>query len=138
MKIKNNYTISSGNIFEDLGFENPEASLAKAELARQINNLIKQKTLNQKDAAEILAIDQPKISALSKGKLEGFSLERLFRFLTILGHDVIIKVSPKKTTKEKAQVSVTLPKLKRENPANQRIMSNTVSIQACKKNSLDK
>lgn len=133
MKIKNDYTLSSGNVFEDLGFENPEECLAKAELARQINNLIKQKAFTQKAAAEILNIDQPKVSALNKGKLSGFSLERLFRFLTILGHDVIIKVSPKKVTKKKAQVSVTLPKLKKETPINQQAIVNATRIQAHKK-----
>jgi len=35
------YEISSGNIFADLGLPNPEERLAKSELARQINNIIK-------------------------------------------------------------------------------------------------
>lgn len=102
MKKKNEYIKSSGNIFADFGFENPEECLAKVDLAIQINNLIKQKALTQKAAAEILAIDQPKISALNKGKLSGFSLERLFRFLNFLGQDITIKVTPKKIAKSKA------------------------------------
>ena len=53
---------SSGNVFADLGIENPEEALAKSELARQIAMLIKKKKLTQKRAAEILGIDQPKIS----------------------------------------------------------------------------
>ena len=85
----------SGNVFADLGFPNAEEMLAKAELARQINDLIRTKKLTQIKAAKLLDIDQPKISSLYRGKLSGFSLERLFKFLTILGQDVTIKVTPK-------------------------------------------
>lgn len=113
MKNKLTYTKSSGNIFADLGLENPEECLAKADLAIQINKLIRQKRLTQSKAAEILGIDQPKISALNTGKLSGFSLERLFRFLNILGQDITIKITPKKLTKPTARVSVALPKIKR-------------------------
>jgi len=107
MKKNNNYiSTSSGNVFADLGFPNPEEKLAKAELARQINNLIDKKCLNQVEAARLLDIDQPEMSLLSRGRLSGFSFERLFRFLNILGHDITIKVS-KTRSKNKSNVSVT-------------------------------
>jgi predicted XRE-type DNA-binding protein len=95
MNTKKDYSISTGNIFADLGFPDAEERMAKVNLALQINVLIKCKKLTQKQAAELLDIDQPKISALSTGKLSGFSLERLFRFLTILGQDIIINITPK-------------------------------------------
>jgi predicted XRE-type DNA-binding protein len=91
------YAESSGNVFADLGFENPEEALAKAELARQIAKLIKKKKLKQKRASEILGIDQPKISALIRGRLRSFSLERLICFLNELGQDVTIMISPAKS-----------------------------------------
>ncbi len=134
MKRKNNYTMSSGNIFADLGFPNPEEMLAKAELARQINNLIKQKKLTQIAAAELLGIDQPKISLLGKGRLSGFSLERLFRFLNILDQDIIIKITSKARSKKKADVSVSFPKTKKSpiiKPPS--VTSNPLAIQAQKK-----
>lgn len=112
MKKKIDYEISSGNVFADLGLPNPEELLAKAELALQINRLIKQKKLTQVEAAKLLDIDQPKISALSKGKLSGFSIERLFKFLNLLGQEIVIKVSKAKTRK-KANVIVDLPKIKK-------------------------
>jgi len=87
-------TSSSGNVFADLGVTNPEEALAKAELAIQINRLIKEKRLTQIKAAEILGVDQPKISALARGRLEGFSIERLFKFLIFLGQDVEIILKP--------------------------------------------
>lgn len=98
MKKKIVYEESSGNVFADLGIENPEEALAKAELARQIAKLIKKKKLTQKRAAEILGIDQPKVSALIRGRLRSFSLERLIRFLNELGQDVSIMISPAQST----------------------------------------
>jgi len=75
----------SGNVYEDLGFPDASMELAKAELARQIVEILSERNLKQVEAAEILGIDQPKVSALVRGRLEGFSLERLFRFLNLLG-----------------------------------------------------
>lgn len=83
---------SSGNVFEDLGFANSEELLVKAELVSQISDLISAKNLTQNEAAKLLGVDQPKISALLHGKLSGFSTERLFRFLNALGSDVEIRV----------------------------------------------
>ena len=110
MKKNNDYLVSSGNLFADIGASNAEERFAKLKLAIQINNLIQKKKLTQTAAAELLDIDQPKISALSTGKLSGFSLERLFRFLNILGQDITIKVTPKTRSKPKADVSVSIPK----------------------------
>lgn len=111
MNRKKDYTISSGNIFADLGFPDAEERMAKVNLALQINTLIKRKKLTQKQAAELLDIDQPKVSALSTGKLAGFSLERLFRFLTILGQDITINITPKARSKKIAHVIVNAPKM---------------------------
>jgi predicted XRE-type DNA-binding protein len=86
---------SSGNIFVDLGFENPEEMLLKAELVRQISLAIKEKGLNQYQAAELLGIDQPKISSLVRGQFRGYSIERLFKYLNMLGKDLEIVVKPK-------------------------------------------
>lgn len=111
MKKKIEFTESSGNVFADVGLPNPEEWLAKANLAIQINDLIKEKKLNQTKAAQLLGIDQPKISDLNTGKLAGFSLERLFRFLNILGQDITINVTPKKRTKKEANISVAFAKI---------------------------
>ena len=83
---------SSGNVFCDLGFPNADEMLAKAKLARQIGKLIKRRGLSQGDAAALLKIDQPKVSALINGRLTAFSTERLMRFLKALGQDVRIVV----------------------------------------------
>lgn len=88
------YEESSGNIFADLDIPNPEEALAKSEVAIQIRRIIKQKKLTQTQAAQILKIDQPKVSLLMRGYLTNFSLERLLRFLNDLGQDVCISITP--------------------------------------------
>jgi len=85
--------ISSDNIFADIGVENPEEELTKAELAWEIDQIIKKKKLTQAKAAQIIGINQPKVSALLHRKLAGFSVERLIHFLTALGQDVAIVVT---------------------------------------------
>ncbi|HWE94712.1 MAG TPA: helix-turn-helix transcriptional regulator [Tepidisphaeraceae bacterium] len=83
---------SGGNVFADLGLPHAAEHLAKAELAHQICLLIKDARLSQKEAAARLGVDQPKISALMRGRLADFSTERLMRFVIALNHDVVIKI----------------------------------------------
>jgi predicted XRE-type DNA-binding protein len=99
---------SSGNIFEDLGYKNPEESLAKAKLAMKINERIIQKKYSQKRAAEILEIDQPKISALKNGRLRGFSIERLLHFLDALNYEVSIYVKDREIKNSSLEVCATI------------------------------
>ncbi|MBU0456401.1 MAG: helix-turn-helix transcriptional regulator [Pseudomonadota bacterium] len=86
------HTESSGNVYQDLGFVDAEARLAKANLAMRITDIIEKKKWKQIDAAEKLGINQPKISALTRGQLSGFSIERLIHFLRLLNQNVEIVV----------------------------------------------
>lgn len=97
---------SSGNVFADLGVADPEKALAKAELARQISKIISKRHMSQKEAAAVLGIDQPKVSALVRGRLSGFSTERLLRFLNDLGRDVEIVIKAKPRSRQRATISV--------------------------------
>jgi len=101
------YTVSSGNVFADLGLPNPEELLAKAELAHKITVLIRERGLTQAQAAKLLQVDQPKVSALIRGRLTGFSIERLMRFLLLLGQDIRITVeaTPRKRTQARVLVA---------------------------------
>ena len=85
---------SSGNVFADLALENPEELLAKAELVQRICDIITERKLTQTRAAAILGIDRPRVSALMRGHLDEFSIDRLFRFLNALGRDVEIIIRP--------------------------------------------
>ena len=97
---------SSGNVFADLELSNPEERLAKAELARKISQIVGERHLTQAEAANLLGIDQPKISALMRGRLGGFSFERLMRFLNLLGRDVEITVKAKPGKRRHGEVIV--------------------------------
>ncbi len=97
---------SSGNVFADLGLANSDELLIKAELVRQISNAIDDRRLTQAEAARMLGIDQPKVSALLNGKLSGFSTDRLFRFLNALGSDVEIRVIPQLKPASQAQTRI--------------------------------
>ncbi len=86
-------TRSSGNVFADLGLPDAEDLMAKAKLALHIRSTIKARKLTQTEAAALLGLDQPKISSIVNGRLEGFSTDRLMRFLNDLGCDVHISIS---------------------------------------------
>ena len=81
------------NVFADLGLPDAEDLLAKANLALHIRRTIKARKLTQVQAAKILGLDQPKVSSIVNGRLDGFSTDRLMRFLNDLGCDVQISVS---------------------------------------------
>ena len=100
------YVTSSGNVFADLNLPKADDLLAKAELAAKIIAEIERRRLTQAQAAAILGIDQPKISALKQGKLSGFSIERLIRFLLLLGHDIEITVKGTARSRSAARLRV--------------------------------
>ena len=97
---------SSGNVFADLGFANPEREQLKAYLTLQIYRVIKKRGLTQAQAGEILGIQQLHVSALMRNRSGNFSVERLMDFLIALGQDVEITVKP--TRRDHGQVSVVL------------------------------
>lgn len=84
---------SSGNVFADIKIPNAGQYLAKADLAARILEIVQRRRLTQSAAGKILGISQPKVSALLRGRLDGFSSDRLFRFLNALGCDVQISIS---------------------------------------------
>jgi predicted XRE-type DNA-binding protein len=98
---------SSGNAFADLGFADAGERQTKVRLAMAINDALRRRGLSQERAAELLGINQPKVSALSKYRLEGFSVERLMRFLTSLNRDIEIIIRNKPRTRRPGRVFVT-------------------------------
>jgi predicted XRE-type DNA-binding protein len=96
----------SGNVFADIGLPNPEERLAKAELAIRIAAAIRARRFTQARAARILKIDQPKVSRLLRGRLWGFSTDRLMHFLTLLGRDVEIVVKPTPRSRPQGRIRV--------------------------------
>jgi predicted XRE-type DNA-binding protein len=104
--LENTVTTGSGNVYADLGYENPAEMLLKAQLVRLLSQAIEAKGLNQYEAAEVLGIDQPKVSALVRGQFRGYSLERLFRFLNAFDLDVEVSVKSKPEDRERSYTTV--------------------------------
>jgi len=100
-------TPSSGNVFADLGFADAGERQTKVRLAFAINQILGRRRLPQTRAARLLGINQPKISALSNYRLEGFSVERLMHFLNALDQDVEIVIRSKPDSRRDARIVVT-------------------------------
>jgi predicted XRE-type DNA-binding protein len=84
---------SSGNVFADLGLEDSDEYMAKSELAAEILRIVQKRRLTQAATAKLLGIRQPKVSDLLRGRLDGFSIDRLLRFITRLGYNVQIRLT---------------------------------------------
>jgi predicted XRE-type DNA-binding protein len=96
MAKKAKVTQSSGNIFDDLGLDLPQEHYVKAHFVMLLGRMIEAQGLTQGQAAAKIGLRQPDVSKLLKGRLKGFSLERLLNFVRALGSDIEIKVKPAK------------------------------------------
>jgi predicted XRE-type DNA-binding protein len=85
----------TSNVFEDLGLPDAAERQTKTRLAFAVNEVLKARHLKQREAAGLLGIPQPKVSALKNYRLDQFSVERLMEFLTALDHDVEIMIRPR-------------------------------------------
>ena len=96
----------TGNVFADLGFSDAAERQAKLRLAYALNQVLEARKLSQADAAKVLRVTQPKVSALRHYKLAGFSVERLMNLLTALDQDVEIVIRRKPRSRRAARISV--------------------------------
>ena len=99
-------TRGTGNVFADLGFPDAAERQAKLRLAYGLNQELEVRKLSQVDAAKVLGLTQPKVSALRHYKLAGFSVERLMNLLTAMDHDVEIVIRRKPRSRKAARISV--------------------------------
>ena len=95
-----NVTPSCGNVFADLGFERPEEELLKAKLVRELRSIIKHRRLTQQKAAALMGLKQPDVSALTVGRTDRFSIDRLVRCLGRLDCKVDIVVTQGRSARE--------------------------------------
>ncbi|MBN1569625.1 MAG: XRE family transcriptional regulator [Acidobacteria bacterium] len=86
---------SSGNVFVDLGYSPDEAAILqmRADLMANLRKFIKARKLTQLKAAEMLGVSQSRISDLTRGKWEKFSLEMLIILATKAGMRVTLKTA---------------------------------------------
>ncbi len=97
----------TGNVFADLGYPDAAERQAKLRLAHALNLVLDHRKLTQVEAAQVLGIGQPKVSALRCYKLAGFSVERLMTLLTALDQDVDIVIRRKPRTRPPSSISVS-------------------------------
>ena len=84
----------STNVYADLGYTDAAEMQRKSRLAGEIARAIKARRLTQADAATLLAIDQSKVSRITRGQFRGVSEAKLLELVARLGHDVKIAVGP--------------------------------------------
>ena len=93
-------------MFADLGFPDAAERQAKLRLTYTLNRVLEGRKLSQAEAAKVLGVTQPKVSALRNYKLSGFSVERLMNLLTALDQDVEIVIRRKPRSRKAARISV--------------------------------
>jgi len=99
-------TRGTGNVFADLGFPDAAERQAKLRLTYALNMVLEERKLSQAEAAKVLRVSQPKVSALRHYKLAGFSVERLMNLLTALDQDVEIVIRRKPRSRKTGRISV--------------------------------
>jgi predicted XRE-type DNA-binding protein len=97
---------SSGNVFTDLGLEDAEELYTRAALGAQVVTKLKERGSTQAEAAQLLGIKQPEVSALMCGRFHRFSQERLIGFLNNLDLKVTLHISRHQPGEPFQQVSV--------------------------------
>jgi predicted XRE-type DNA-binding protein len=92
-----NVTKGSTNIFEDLGFDSPEAINLKirADLMLDLRQFIQARKWTQAEAALFFGETQPRISNLMNGDIDRFAIDKLVQMLSLAGMDVQVLVTPK-------------------------------------------
>lgn len=97
----------SGNVFADLRLTDAGEKQTKVRLAVAINRIVEGRGLSQTATAKRLKVNQPKVSALSNYRLEGFSVERLMSFLNALDCDVEIVIRPRPKGRHTGRILVS-------------------------------
>ncbi|CAM5221444.1 hypothetical protein CDEF62S_05679 [Castellaniella defragrans] len=90
----------SSNVYADIGMADASEMLVKARLAAKINEIIQERGWTQREAALVLGMTQPKLSALLRGHFRGVSETKMLERLTRLGRQIRIVVG--RSTEEEA------------------------------------
>jgi predicted XRE-type DNA-binding protein len=88
----------SRNVFQDLGFDGYEAVnlLIRSNLMVEISKYIEGNKMTQARAAKFFGVSQPRISDLTRGKIQLFTVDMLITMLARAGINVGVVVSKKK------------------------------------------
>ena len=105
------YTISSGNIFQDLGFANVEEKLAKVKLASVIADILEQQQITPQQVGQILGLEIEKIDNLKNGILKEFTIENLLSYLIKLGQNIEILVTNQSQEQLSSKINVVYQRI---------------------------
>jgi predicted XRE-type DNA-binding protein len=88
------YEEGSGNVFADLGLEDADELLTRAQIGFHVYTLLTRRKLKQREMATLLGIAQPDVSHLMNGHFSRFTADKLLDFLRRLDQKVIIQIRP--------------------------------------------
>lgn len=78
--------------FHELGMPDADELAVKSRLIRFVAEEVRRRELTQKEAGDVLGLDQPNVSAVMNEKLSRFSVQKLMGFVGRLGFKVSIHV----------------------------------------------
>ena len=90
------YEEGSVNVFADLGLDDADELFARSQIGFHVYQIIKDRDLKQREAAELLGIAQPDVSHLMNGHFSRFTTDKMLDFLKRLNQKVTIQISPHK------------------------------------------
>lgn len=105
MAKRKSVTYSTDSAFHALGLPDADDLVLRAELMRRIGEIIAVRDLTQVQAGKLMRMDQPRVSALLKGKIGKFSTDRLLKALSDLGQDVELRITPARKGKGRLHVA---------------------------------
>jgi predicted XRE-type DNA-binding protein len=89
--ISGHITQAGHSVLDQLGLD--KGFIVKAKLAQRLALSIAEMGLSQREAASLLPITQPKLSLITRGRLDDISQAKLEECLRALGHDIEISIS---------------------------------------------
>lgn len=98
-------TYSRESAFHALGLPDADDLVLRAELMRKISKIIAARGLTQSQAGKLMRMDQPRVSAMLRGKIGRFSTDRLLKALSDLGQDVVLRITPARKGKGRLRVA---------------------------------
>ena len=92
---KDDFVNSSGNVFADMGLEDADELMIRAQLGHAVRKILEEKKRKQREVSALLGIDQAEVSKLMNGKYHLFSEGRFLGFLNRLDRKVIMHIEPR-------------------------------------------
>ena len=105
MEDKEPVTYSAKSAFHALDLPDAGDLELRAGLMQRICEIVAAHGLTQVQAGELMAMDQPRVSALLRGKTGKFSTDRLLKALSDLGQDVELRITPAHSGKGKLRLA---------------------------------